>query len=302
MKPSLVSIIIPTYNAASTVARTLESVRRQSYRPIEVIVVDGASQDRTVAITNEYRDVVTTLISEKDRGQAHAINKGFEIARGDILCWLCADDEFLPDTVQHAVNHFNAAPEIDIIAGACVRVYADGTTLVVVPPPNVVALIGIQYRLEQPSTFWRRRAMKNQPTLDESLHYAFDWDFFARLVRPPNQTRVLSEVMSVYHFSETNKTSTGGRKLALELREVIRRYGPMNGRLSEVFYFLYRCFDLAGCYDQPPTCTRETLRQFERVMAQLERKYPKEFLERYNWNFASRQERHLAGFPLWRPD
>jgi len=302
MKPPLVSIIIPTYNAAGTLARTLESVRRQSYRPLEVIVVDGASQDRTVAIANDYRDIVSTLISEPDRGQAHAINKGFQIAGGDIHCWLCADDEFLPDTVQHAVNHFNAAPEIDVIAGACVRVFSDGTRLVVVPPPDVVELIGIQYRLEQPSTFWRQRVTKNQPGLDESLHYAFDWDFFARIVRPPHRTLVLPEVMSVYHFSATNKTSTGGRKLALELREVIRRHGPMNGRLADVFYFLYRRFDLAGCYDQPPACTRETWRRFERVMAQLERKYPKEFLLRYNWNFVSRQERHLPGFPAWRPE
>jgi len=294
MKPPLVSIIIPTYNAAGTLARTLESVRRQSYRPIEVIFVDGASLDQTLAITSEYRDIISTLISEKDRGQAHAINKGFEIARGDILCWLCADDEFLPDTVQHAVNHFNAAPEIDVITGACVRVYPDGTRQIVVPPPNVVELIGYQYRLEQPSTFWRRRVMRDLPAIDESFHYAFDWDFFARILRPPTKTLVLSEVMSVYHFSATNKTSTGGRKLVLELREVIRRHGPMNGRLADVFYFLYRCFDLAGCYDHPPTCTPETRRRFERVMARLERKYPREFLHRYNWNFASRQERHLV--------
>jgi len=293
MKPPLVSIIIPTFNAASTVARTLESVRRQSYRPLEVIVMDGGSQDRTVAITNEYRDIVSTLISEKDRGQAHAINKGFQIARGDILCWLCADDEFLPDTVQHAVNHFNASPDIDVITGACSRVYPDGTTQIVVPPPDVVELIGIQYRLEQPSTFWRQHVTKNQPALDESFHYAFDWDFFARITRPPHRTLVLSEVMSVYHFSATNKTSTGGRKLVLELREVIRRHGPLEGRLAEVFYFLYRRFDLAGCYDHPPSCTAETRRRFERVLARLERKYPREFLQRYNWNFASRQERSL---------
>jgi glycosyltransferase involved in cell wall biosynthesis len=294
MKPPLVSIIIPTYHAAGTLARTLESIRRQSYQPLEVIVVDGASPDRTVAIADEYRDIVSTLISEKDRGQAHAINKGFQIARGDILCWLCADDEFLPDTVELAVNLFNAAPDIDVITGACGRIFPDGTMQIVVPPPNVVELIGIQYRLEQPSTFWRRRVMENETTLDEGFHYAFDWDFFARIIRPPNQTLVLSAIMSVYHFSATNKTSTGGRKLVLELREVVRRHGPLNGRLAEVFYFLYRRFDLAGCYDHPPACTPETRRRFDRVMARLERKYPREFLQHYNWNFASRQERGLV--------
>lgn len=296
MTPPLVSIIIPTYNAAGTLARTLDSIRRQSYRLIEVLLIDGGSQDGTVAIANEYRDVIGTLISEKDRGQAHALNKGFGLARGDILGWLCADDELLTDTLQHVVNHFMAAPQIDVITGACARVFADGTRQIVVPPPNVVELLGLQYRLEQPSTFWRRRAMGENITLDESLHYAFDWDFFAQIMRPPHVTLVLSDVMSVYHFSATNKTSTGGRKLVMELREVIRRHGPMNGRLADVYYFLYRKFDLGGCYDQPPTCTPSLGRQFGRAIARLERKYPRELLYCYNWNFASKQERCLTWF------
>ncbi len=296
MRHPVVSIIIPTYNAAATLARTLDSVRHQTYKHIEVLLIDGLSTDATVAIAHDYADIVTKIVSEKDRGQAHAINKGLQIARGDILCWLCADDELLPDALQHAVNHFNAASDIDVITGACARVFPDGTTAIIVPPANVVELIGVQYRLEQPSTFWRRRVMGNRPALDENFHYAFDWDFFARIMRPPFQTLVLSDVMSVYHFSATNKTSTGGRKLVLELREVIRRHGPLNGRLAEVFYFLYRRFDLGGCYDHPPACTPALGRQFERVMACLERKYPRELLYLYNWNFASKQERHLVWY------
>ncbi len=294
MKQPLFSIIVPTYNAAKTVARTLASLKHQTYRPIEVILIDGGSTDNTVAIAGEYRDIVSTLVSEKDRGQAHALNKGFSLAQGDLVGWLCADDELLPEALKHAVNHFEASPEIDVITGACSRVYPDGTSQTVIPPPDVVALMGLQYRLEQPSTFWRRSASSNQLNLDESLHYAFDWDFFARLTRPPRKTLVLSDTMSVYHFSATNKTSTGGRKLVLELREVVRRHGPMNGRFADVFYFLYRRFDLGGCYDRPPTCTSSLGRQFNRVLTCLEKRYPRELLYLYNWNFASKQERNLT--------
>ena len=296
MNAPLVSIIIPTFNAATTVARTLESLRQQSYKSIEVILVDGLSSDSTILIAQNYLDVVTTIISEKDRGQAHAINKGFQLARGDIVCWLCADDEFLPETLQHAVNHFTAAPEIDIITGACLRIFADGSTQVIVPPPDVAALIGIQYRIEQPSTFWRARVMSGDLRLDESFHYAFDWDFFAKILRPSFKTLVLPDVMSKYHFSATNKTSTGGRRLVLELREVIRRHGPLNGRLADIFLFLYLHFDLVGCFDNPPTCTVERGRRFARVMARLERSYPRELIQLYNWNFASKQERKLVWY------
>jgi glycosyltransferase involved in cell wall biosynthesis len=276
--------------------RTLESVRQQSYPAIEVILVDGLSSDTTVAIAHDHRDVVTTIISEKDRGQAHAINKGFQLARGEILCWLCADDEFLPETLRHVVNHFAAAPETDVITGACARVFPDGSTQIVIPPPNAADLIGIQYRIEQPSTFWRSRVLHGNLRLDESFHYAFDWDFFARIIRPPHQTLVLPDVMSKYHFSATNQTSTGGRKLVMEMREVIRRHGPLNGRLAEVFYFLYQHFDLAGCYDQPPTCSVDVGLRFQRVMTWLERRYPRELLHLYNWNFASKQERQLIWY------
>ncbi len=295
MSAPLVSVIIPSFNAAATLARTLESIRRQTHRAIEVILVDGLSSDATVAIAQDYRDVVTTIVSEKDRGQAHALNKGFLLARGEILCWLCADDEFMPETLRHVVDHFAAAPEIDVITGACARLFPDGSTQIVVPPPNAAALIGVQYRIEQPSTFWRTRVMRDGLQLDEGFHYAFDWDFFARIIRP-HCTLVLPDVMSKYHFSATNKTSTGGRKLVLELREVIRRHGPCEGRLAKVFFLLYRHFDLAGCYDTPPSCSAETGRRFLRVLACLERKYPRELLHHYNWNFASKQERRLVWY------
>ena len=296
MKSPLVSIIIPTYNAAATLARSLESLRQQSYKSTEIILVDGLSSDATVTIAKSYSDIVTTIISEKDRGQAHALNKGFQIARGDILCWLCADDELLPETIRHVVNHFSAAPEVDVISGACVRIYHDGSSQTVTPPPNAAQLIGIQYRIEQPSTFWRAALSRSLQPLDESFHYVFDWDFFARLLIKSRRTLLLPDVMSIYHFSATNKTSTGGRRLVLELREVIRRHGPLNGRLADVFFFLYRRFDLAGCYDNPPTCPPETGLRFERVMTRLERKYPRELLHLYNWNFASKQERRLVWY------
>ena len=296
MTEPIVSVIIPSYNAEKTLGRALESLRQQSYRPLEVLLMDGGSKDGTVTVARQYQDIITTLVSEKDRGQAHAINKGFDVARGDYVCWLCADDTLLPETMRHVVNHFALDPELDLISGACERKYEDGSVQVVVPPANAFQIIGAQYRIEQPSTFWRRKAQGADLRLEESFHYAFDWDFFARLAKRSRKSLLLPDVMSSYYFSPTNKTSTGGRNLVNEMYQVVERHGPLDGRLAKVFSLLYRRFDLAGCFDTPPTCTSSQLHRFARIHGRLEERYGKELIHLYNWNFASKQERGLIWY------
>lgn len=289
------SLIIPTYNAAGSLARALESIRQQSHRPSEVIVVDGASKDGTAELARRHDDVVTRVISEPDRGQAHAINKGFALATGDCLGWLCADDELLPQAIEHAANHFFADPTLDIFSGACQRLYEDGSIQIVTPPKNAFAIIGAQYRIEQPSTFWRRRVQRDL-LLDESFHFAFDWDFFAKITRHAQNTLVVRDVMSKYHFSPHNKTSTGGRRLVQEMYRVVKLHGPLEGHLARIFDFLYRRFDLAGCYDTPTAAPARIQARFNRVLAGLERRYGRELIHLYNWNFASKQERKMIWY------
>ena len=119
--PPLVSVITVCYNAAATIAETLKSVRRQTWRPLESVVVDGASTDGTQDIVARYADITGTVVSEKDQGIYDAMNKGIALAQGEILHFLNADDSFVDEkVVADAVLIFQTAPEVDLVFGDAV--------------------------------------------------------------------------------------------------------------------------------------------------------------------------------------
>src|SRR5436309_8624539 len=105
----LFSVVTPSYNQGRFIRATIESVLSQDYPNLEYIIMDGGSADETASVVKEYASRLT-FISEKDRGQSHAINKGFQMARGEILAWLNSDDLYLPGAVNRAVQAFHENP------------------------------------------------------------------------------------------------------------------------------------------------------------------------------------------------
>ena len=121
-----ISIITVCYNAAATIQKTIASVRQQSYKNIEYIIVDGASQDGTLAIIDAHKDIVTITISEKDKGLYDAMNKGIKLASGDIVGILNADDTFHHNTVLEEVAAFHKAHDIEASVGTIIQHNAAG--------------------------------------------------------------------------------------------------------------------------------------------------------------------------------
>ncbi len=294
MSQPVLSLVIPCYDSAATLERTLQSLERQNYPALQLILMDGGSRDGTMDIVQKHRRLFHTIISEPDRGQTNAINKGFRVATGDVFGWLCADDELMPDALAHVGDSFARNPSISFLTGGCERVFADSTRLHTVPPPEMWARLGYQNLVEEPSTFWRAALHRAAGELDESYYFAFDWDWWNRLKKAGAVPHVTPQILSRYHFSDTNKTSNGARKLVREMRRVMKHHAPLRGFLGDIYYFLYLNFDLHGCYDNPPTCTPVRAFFFKHAIRPLLKLFGREYIYCYNWNFASKQERSLV--------
>jgi glycosyltransferase involved in cell wall biosynthesis len=307
----LISIVVPCYNAAETIERTLRSIIEQHYYNLELIAIDGASNDNTLAILDRYQHYFAKIISEPDRGQANALNKGFRLATGDIFGWLCADDELTFGALAYLANLFQTRPEIDAISAGCQRVFADGSTFNTAPRTDVMQRIGYHNGIEQPSTLWRADLHRRAGELDESYNYAFDWVWWNQLHRAGANVLVVDRVVSCYYFSDTNKTSTGSRDVVNEMYRVIKEFGPIRGYLADIYLFLYKNFDLIGYYDKSPEVAhldwciylfkQKHHNKFKiftwlACLQSLNILFGRDPILSYNWNFASRQERNLCWY------
>jgi glycosyltransferase involved in cell wall biosynthesis len=223
--PPLVSIVTPSYNQGRFLRRTIESVLQQTYPHIEYRVCDGGSTDDSVAILKSYGDRIW-WVSEKDRGQSHAINKGLAHARGEILAYLNSDDVLLPRAVEQAVGWFQERPHCDVVYGDAY--YTDEEDRLLEPYPtedySFEKLLEICY-ICQPATFWRARIARRVGPFDESLDYTMDYDYWLRIDRAGGVIEYLDEVLAYTRFYRQAKSSAGCSQQLRECFEVCHRSG-----------------------------------------------------------------------------
>ena len=178
-----VTVVTPSYNQAEFLEETVRSVLLQGYPGLEYIVVDGGSTDGSVEIIQKYSPWLAYWCSEEDRGQSHAINKGFGRATGEILGWLNSDDLFYPGALHTVAEELSTA---DIFLGGMVKVRQEGNNLVEVKRSTPFTGRPIhEYRIlrngprhefhfYQPSMFWTARLWEQTGELDEGYHYVMD--------------------------------------------------------------------------------------------------------------------------------
>ena len=229
----LVSVVTPSYNQAAYIAQTIQSVVEQSYPHVENIIVDGASTDGSVEIVAEWARRYPQRIrwvSEPDRGQTEAINKGFGMAQGDIVAWLNSDDTYLfRSTLREVVDLFARLPQADVLYGDAVLISADGRLLKVLCTPAFSydwLLRGC--RIVQPAVFFRRRAIE-AALPDPAISIVMDYEYWLRLGRT-HQFRHVDRLWATDRNQSARKILSREAELAEQRRAIRLRYGQKQDR------------------------------------------------------------------------
>jgi glycosyltransferase involved in cell wall biosynthesis len=185
MKKPLVSIVTPSYNQARYIEATIRSVLEQDYPAIEYIIVDGGSTDGAVEIIQRYSDRLGWWVSEKDRGQTDALNKGFAQAHGEILAWLNSDDLYYPGAISEAVAFLQSHPEAGMVYGDADLVDASGALIGRFPArqTDYRRLRQGYVHIPQQASFFRASLWRQVGPLDPSFYFAMDYDLWVRLAR-----------------------------------------------------------------------------------------------------------------------
>jgi len=244
----LVSIITPSFNQAQFLEQTTLSVKEQGYPNIEHIIIDGGSTDGTLDILKKYTDSVT-WVSEPDEGQSQAINKGFTMAKGEIVGWINSDDYYLPGVVSVAVDVLINNPEIDLIYGYCAKVDESGNTLEILKSPDFdrKLLFSNPCIILQQTVFFRRSLLDKVGLLNESYHYAMDFDLWIRMAQVGN-FKLIPEILAAYRFSSGCKSVANSQKFWQEVDQIFKKNGGLN--ISPVYLALHKSKIIHAIWDR----------------------------------------------------
>jgi glycosyltransferase involved in cell wall biosynthesis len=222
---TLVSIVTPSLNQGSYLLEAIESVRAQTHAPLEHVVVDGGSSDCTLAILGEQEGL--RWVSEPDRGQSHAVNKGFAMAQGEIFGWLNADDAYEPYAVAEALD---ALEGVGLVYADVMRVNDDRVNPRRIrsrPSWNLWTELNDGNGVFSPAVFFTREAFEAVGGLDESLHLAMDYDLWLKIGKRFG-ARHVDRVWAVQRIHDEAKTIRQYDEFWPERLTVSRRHG---GRL-----------------------------------------------------------------------
>ncbi len=261
------SIVVPTLNQAAYIRETLASIAGQSWPDTEIIVIDGGSTDGTADVVRSFGSAITQFVSEKDRGQADAINKGMALARGDFLAWLNSDDYYLPDIFRRVAALLESGDKLRLVHGATIA-WFEGRKETRYWSTGVLSeeLLKTRAGIYQPSSFWTRAVWEKTGPLNLDYHFVLDWDWFLR-ASAHSELIQLEAPLSVYRFHQAHKTGSGNPRRIEEIckyvehaagpawgcafREVAEKLntlGPGLDRLKHLGFWRFRKWFYPGLY------------------------------------------------------
>jgi glycosyltransferase involved in cell wall biosynthesis len=236
----LVSIVTPCLNAERYIGQTVASVLEQDYADLEYVVMDGGSTDRTLEILAGYEGRLT-VTSQQDKGQADAINRGFDLTRGEIFAFLNADDTYVPGAIARAVSAFADSADAAVVYGDAWHTDERGRAISRYPvEPFDPARLSRRCFICQPAAFVRRDAFAGCGKLDARLHFGIDYDLWIRLARRHRFVKIDSFLANsrLHPAAKTVGQTSAALKETMEILERHYGYVPYNWIYGYAYHLL----------------------------------------------------------------
>ncbi|MGI6259087.1 MAG: glycosyltransferase family 2 protein [Anaerolineaceae bacterium] len=223
-----ITVITPSFNQVEYIEETILSVLSQNYPNLEYVIIDGGSTDGTIDIIKEYEKSISWWVSEKDRGQSHAINKGLKRSTGDYVAWLNSDDFYLPDTLKE-VAKFTENPDW-IHGSSLVLNELTGEIKHVKEMKEAINEVdacfkngaSVNFSINQPSHFWSRKMLNEVGLLDESFHYCMDREWMYRALSLGFSPFLIPKALSCQRFQSESKTVSKWWKFDFEQARIYK--------------------------------------------------------------------------------
>jgi glycosyltransferase involved in cell wall biosynthesis len=224
-----ITVVTPSFNQAGYLEQTICSVLDQGYPNLEYVVIDGGSTDRSAEIIKRYEKHLAYWVSEKDRGQAHAINKGLKRSTGSILAYINSDDFFLPGAFERVADVFSGNPSLDLVHGRCRFVDVAGNKTrehfgAIESFEQIVDLWDFWWNKRQfiqPEVFWSRRIMDRIGLLREELFFVMDYEYWTRILGAGGEVGKIDAEIASFRVTPVQKTKRVD-ELRDELLKVVR--------------------------------------------------------------------------------